>query len=169
MNTNIFEVKKLNDLKSIMQTCVTVIVGFTLPETPRETKIMIRKFLKNKAKIFKLITFIYMEVTDEDRNTLSILKGDKSEFPKIFHIRDGNKIFVSVNSADQESIYQSFSEVENYYLEEMNNLDKKNVELEEKKKLEKLVLLNQKCDTMKVDLIKEVVKRKKEEESSNGK
>lgn len=172
-SSNIFEIRKLEDLKYLMETNVTVILGLTCNLTDTKTKIMIRKFLKRKSEQFSLITFIYMDVSEEYRKTcsLNILKGDN--YPKVYHIRNGNQLLVSVENADYEGIYGSFSQVEKYYLKEMdefknkktiipdisneNNIDPK---LAKQAQLEKLVHLNNKYDNMKIDLIKEIKRRK---------
>jgi len=183
LNTNIYEVKKLVDLKNIIKNNVTVIIGFTLNDTPSDLKIIIRKFLKKKSKLFPLIKFIYMEVNNTERNTLNILQGDDESFPKIFHIRNGDTILCQVDSATEDSIYESFGAVEKYYINEMNNKDEINNKdqteksdhdekinsitqtldpvLEKKKTIEMLVLLNKKATDMKLNLLHNVAKRKK--------
>ena len=116
---NIMEITNLIDLKFIMGSCVTVIAGFTTPSTSKNLKIFIRKFLKRKAEQFPLITFVYMEVSDADRNTLNILKGSLSDYPRIYHIRGGNNITVEVKTANEETITESFKQVEMFYIDEM--------------------------------------------------
>jgi hypothetical protein len=230
--SNILEVTNLSVLKEIMGSCVTVILGFTTPETPKDLKVLIRKFLKRKAERFPLITFVYMEVSDRDRKTLNILRGEPEDYPKIYHIRGGNNILVAVEAADDEKINESFDAVEQFYIKEMKDFqnkikrensnkhkvskdegsdtpisdkmaedcdisvsdddkpktsqhqtdkkseqmdqDQENVQngqnniaipedpvIEKKKTLEKLVFLNKKSDEMKLDLIRDIAKRKK--------
>lgn len=122
---NIYEVTNLFDLKTLMQNNLTVILGFTTPYNTDKEKAVVRKFLKRKSEIFPLITFVYMEVSDKDRQTLNILKFDKEEFPKVYHIRDGKDILVDVPHADLNSLVESFSEVEKYYIAEMKEYQKK--------------------------------------------
>ena len=120
--TNILEVVNLQDLKSIMMSHVTVVLGLTIASTSTADKIMIRKFLKRKAERLPLVTFVYMEVQDGDRGTINVLKGDNATYPKMYHIRGGNNILVSVDAMNQESMYESFSEAEPHYIEEMKNI-----------------------------------------------
>lgn len=179
-SNNIFEVAKLEDLKSLMESNITVILGLTCSLTDNKTKIMIRKFLKRKSEQFSLITFIYMEVLEEYRKTgsLNILKGDN--YPKVYHIRNSNQLLLSVEDADYDGIYDSFSQVEKYYLKEMEDFKNKKLEVSDnsvelninpkitkQEQLEKLVYLNNKYDSMKVDLIKEI-KRRKQLETVNA-
>lgn len=123
--SNILEVTNLSDLKEIMESCVTVILGFTTPETPKDLKVFIRKFLKRKAERFPLITFVYMEVSESDRKTLNILRGEPKDYPKIYHIRGGNNILVAVEAADEEKINESFAAAEQFYVKEMKAFQKK--------------------------------------------
>lgn len=196
-NTNIFEITNLVDLKNIMMSKVTVIAGFTVPSTPDKLKIFIRRFLKRTAEKFPLLTFIYMEVSDENRTTLNILKGSIEDYPKIFHIRGGNTVLVSVNSATEETVVDSFKQVEKYYINEMKQFNSNHSQtqnelldndlsddtqseepqikpqikpqdvldpkLEKKMNLEKLVILNKKSDDLKIEMVKEIAKRKKME------
>lgn len=172
---NIYEVTTLEDLKTLMESNVTVILGLTCSNTPNSTKAMIRKFLKRKSEKFHLITFIYMHVSDDHKNTgsLNILKGDN--YPKVYHIRNSNQVLVSVEDADYEGIYESFNQVEKYYTKEMEELQNKqtvatqnNIPLEKytdpiiekQQQLEKLVYLNTKYDSVKTDLLKEIKRRK---------
>ena len=176
MTSNIFEVKNLEDLKTLMESNVTIILGLTCCSTDTKTKSMIKKFLKRKSEQFSLITFIYMDVSEEYKKigSLNILKGDN--YPKVYHIRNSNQVLVSIENADYDGIYESFSQVEKYYLKEMNDFKTKqetdlntlsNHEqyidpiIEKQKQLEKLVSLNNKYDNMKIDLIKEIKRRKK--------
>jgi hypothetical protein len=127
---NILEVENLIDLKTIMQTCMTVVVAFTIDKTPNEMKKIVRKFLKRKSEIFPLITFVYMKVREQDRHTLNILKGTDDQFPMVYHIRKGNEILVNCQGADKQMLNDSFDEVEKYYIDEMmefkNRLKKQN-------------------------------------------
>lgn len=122
---NIMEVTTLSDLKHVMMSYVTIILGLTLPSTEYETKISVRKFLKRKSEKFPLLTFVYMEVKYNDLDKLNILKSSDDAYPLIYHIRGGNQILVSVSGANEETMYGSFDDVEKYYIEEMKNFQKK--------------------------------------------
>ena len=217
---------------------MTVVIGFTTHCTKPELRVFIRKFLKRKSEKFPQITFVHMVVSDQDRNTLNILKGSLEEYPKIFHIREGNKILISSNAITKETINDSFEHIENLYEGELKNYQKyaqnKNnktnktkpivtgsdndgsvddldnpsngidcgadggsnhgadggsnqgidsksdlaidnpqkslssnqeldPDLEKKKTLEKLVFLNKKSDDLKLNMVKEIAKRKRME------
>jgi len=53
-----------------------------------------------------------------------MFKCVKEDYPKMFHIRDTVNILVDVFNADEIKIYESFSAVEPYYINEM----KENIE-----------------------------------------
>lgn len=116
---NIIEVTNLPDLKSIMESNTTVILGVTVSKTPHNQKVIVRRFLKRKSEQFPLITFVYMDLLDQDRNTLNILKGKDADFPKLYHIRDGCDIAVTVTQADEDKMQESFNDVEQIYVKEM--------------------------------------------------
>lgn len=121
-NRNILQVTNLSDLKTIVASSMTVIAGFTIKSTPNELKIFIRKFLKRTSESFPYITFVYMDVHESDRGTLSLLKGDDDTYPKVIHIRDGNTILVSVEGAMPQDILDSFNVVKKVYIKEMNDI-----------------------------------------------
>jgi len=121
---NIWEVTNIIDLASLLRSRLTVILGLVLPLTPDSDKVMIRKFLKEKSKKFKHITFVYMIVPKESMGKLGIINQDPETFPLIYHIRDGNNILVAVERADVESVYGSFKEVEEYYINEIKEINK---------------------------------------------
>jgi hypothetical protein len=158
---NIFEVSQLSDLKTLVGSHMTVIIGFTLSETPTKMKIYIRKFLKSKAKLFPSLTFIYMVVSDKDRNKLSILQGDNDVYPKMYHIRDGKNILVEVLSATRETIEESFKSVEEHYINDNDLSD------EEQKMKEKIKVLTDKSAEIQKELVKDIMQRKVLESSSN--
>jgi hypothetical protein len=237
-SSNILEVTNLPDLKWIISSCMTVVLGFTTKDTPHDRKVEVRKFLKRKSELFPLIKFVYMEVTDEDRQKLNILGGETSDYPKIYHIRGGNNVLMHLFEANEKSMNESFKMIEHIYNDDKklfqealkkNMLDNKNEkedesknnndelevsdgennnnktkinnspnmstqvkeshlmentslscegktiqvpgsrnterllppDLEKKQLIEKLVLLNEKRDSMEIDLLKEVAKRKR--------
>ena len=120
---NIFEVKTLADLRDIITLNVTVVVGVTIPDTDKDLKIFIRKFLKRQSERFHLITFVYIDIPDELRGQLNILSGSDEDFPKVVHIRDGNGILAMVTGATPEMIIKNFGEVDALYTREMNEVE----------------------------------------------
>lgn len=210
-DSNIFEVTNLTDLKNIISSRISVALGLTIESSDPLKKIMIRKFLKKKSKKFPLLTFIYMIVPEKDRNLINLFEGSDEDYPKMYYIRDGNKILLEAKSVDYVSIYESFKAIEPFYISEMkqfqkelieqssksknssndekienddNNIVVKNNEhtmdtnvitnvvsnpvLEKKRNIEKLVLVNDKYEQMKLELIREIQHRKKIENMNNS-
>ena len=165
--SNIIQVTNLIDLKYVLSSNLTTICGFVTNETTEKMKVFIKKFLKQKSKLFPLITFVYMIVSDQERETLNILRGQLEDYPKFYHIRNGKDIVVKVDTADQESIEISFKEVEPYYIADMeeqkNNEKKKMEESEEKKELDKLLLLNKTRDDLLEEIVNDIKRRKEVE------
>lgn len=121
---NIWEATNIIDLSTLLRSYNTVILGLVLPETHTPDKVMIRKFLKDRSKKFNHLVFVYMVVSKESIGKLGIINSDRATYPLIYHIRNGNNILVAVERADMESIYGSFSEVERYYIAEMEDMNK---------------------------------------------
>lgn len=217
LTDNCYEVTNLIDLREVIESNVTVILGLTTCRTTDNEKIMIRKFLKRKSELFPMLTFVYMEVSDAilRGNVPGIIKKHKDMYPVVYHIRDGNQILVEIEKADYDAVYGSFNDVEGYYIREyreyqdlmrkkhnnqntpnsdtelddipdnssyidqdqidqintqipnnMNQIqtqDQVNPELEKRRTLEKLVLLNEKYDELKINLFNEIKQRKKSE------
>ncbi len=133
MSKNIWEVTKFTDLCTLLKSNITVIVGLTLASTKDSDKFMIRKFLKSKAKKFPLITFVYMQVSKEYMGKLKIIPEDKSVYPMLFYIRDGNIVSLYVENVDSYSIHDSFQTLEPYYVKEMAEFQKKMKDIKDKK------------------------------------
>jgi hypothetical protein len=122
-NSNIHQIANFVQLKKLVTENLTVIIGLTCPDTQKASKIMVRKFLKEKSKLFPLIQFVYMELSEDqiDTTKLEIVSKDYDSYPLVYHIRDGNKILCGVEAADYESTYDSFDEVAPYYKKEMED------------------------------------------------
>jgi hypothetical protein len=118
---NIWEIVTVNDLVKILKEHENkfVIVALTLQDTPTDMIKMIKKFLKDYSKIYKNITFLYLNVLDKDLGRITILKKDKSEYPFIYHIYNISDIFVSVNRVNKQTLYESMLAVEKYYKKDL--------------------------------------------------
>ena len=114
---NIWEIISLNDMVRILKESKKkfVIIGITLQSTPDSTSKMIKKFLKQKSKLYPNITFLYFKAKDSDLGRISLLDKNKEQYPYVYHVYDTSQIFVSVNIANEETTYQAFLEVEDYY------------------------------------------------------
>jgi hypothetical protein len=120
---NIWEIVTVNDLVKILKEHENkfVIIGLTLQDTPIDMSKIIKKFLKDYSKIYKNITFLYLNVLDKDLGRINIIKKDKSEYPFVYHIYNTSDIFVSVNRVNKQTLYESMYAVEKYYKKDLEN------------------------------------------------
>lgn len=122
-NKNIYQVTDFSQLKLIVSKNLTVIIGMLCPSNTKEDMFMIKKFLKSKAKLYPLIQFIYMNLTEkqikENKQKLSLISDDYDDYPMIYHVRDGNKILCSAKGVDTEIAYESFASIAPYYHNDM--------------------------------------------------
>lgn len=120
---NIWEIVTVNDLVKILKEHENkfVIIGLTLQSTPVDMIKIIKKFLKDYSKIYKNITFLYLNVLDRDLGRINIIKKDKSEYPFVYHIYNTSDIFVSVNRVNKQTLYESMYAVEKYYKKDLEN------------------------------------------------
>jgi ribosomal protein L30E len=120
---NIWEIVNLNDLVKILKENEKkfVIVAVTLDSTPKPIVKSLKKFLKHYSKIYKNLTFLYYNADKKDLGRVSFLTKNVDEYPFVYHIYDTSEIFVSVNRANGESIYEAFTAVEEYYKKDLEN------------------------------------------------
>lgn len=132
---NIWEIVALNDLIKILKEKEKqfVIVAITLDNTPKELVKTIKKFLKTYSKLYDNLTFLYYNASVKDLGRISLLNKDVNEYPYIYHIFDTSNIFVSVNRANQNTIYEAFNAVEEYYKKDLQNylINKNNIKNDE--------------------------------------
>lgn len=173
---NIKEVINLSDLKEIVYKNNDIIIGFVLENSLNEEKIMIRKFLKSKSKIFQLNMFVYMQISDDNllNNKLCIIDKDKKSYPIIICIKNKKEVLTVIRRVNEKSIEDDFKLVEKYYYEEnkkqmeYDNLiaQEKSNSLKQDKKInsKKLNNINKCYKKKKIEFLEEINKRKKIEQ-----
>ncbi len=124
---NIWEVLCVSDLVKILKDSPKqfVILGIVLDTTPKPTQVIIKKFLKEKAKYFPNMKFLFFKAASKDLGKISLLDKDEAQYPFVYHIYDTSSIFIKVNSATQQTLIESFNAGEQYYrqnLEEYLNI-----------------------------------------------
>jgi hypothetical protein len=192
--TNIWEVTTVSDIVKILKSNPKkfVILGFSLVSAPKTEHKLIKKFLKDKAKLYPNMTFLFFKVEKNDLGKISLLDSNVDSYPWIYHVYDYNNIFIKVNNANEETIYKSFEAGEQYYkkdLEEyldnntVNNKtsnqteDKtstkgenktddidKNAWEQQQMMIEKLLTFQNKAKKYNLELLEDIKQRKKEEE-----
>jgi len=182
--TNIWEVTTVSDIVKILKLNPKkfVILGLSLVSAPKLEYKMIKKFLKEKAKIYPNIIFLFFKVEKNDLGKISLLDSNVDTYPWIYHVYDYNNIFIKVNNANEETIYKSFEAGEEYYkkdLEEFmdnsNKLTTKQVEdidqdawKQQQIMIEKLLTFQNKAKKYNLELLEDIKQRKKEEEKIKG-
>ena len=122
---NICEVKRCGEIEQILKKGKITIIGLTVNENTREEKIMIRKFLKDKSRVYKNINFIYMNVQQEEYGGLNIIDSSIQSYPQVYHIQY-NDILVHVKAADVQALKESFNAVEQYYVDHISYVNDPN-------------------------------------------
>ena len=114
---NIWEVVCVSDLIKILKDSPQqfIILGIVLETTPKSNQVIIKKFLKEKSKMFPNMKFLYFKANQKDLGKISLLDKDDTKYPYVYHIYDTTNIFIKVHSANQESLIEAFNEGEQYY------------------------------------------------------
>ena len=190
--TNIWEVTTISDIVKILKSNPKkfVILGLSLSNAPKTEHKTIKKFLKDKAKLYPNMTFLFFKVESNDLGKISLLDSNVDTYPWIYHVYDYNNIFIKVNNANEETIYKSFEAGEQYYKKDLeeyldNNSNKTSNQTEDKKTnqsenntedidknaweqqqmmIEKLLTFQNKAKKYNLELLEDIKQRKKEEE-----
>ncbi len=114
---NIWEVVCVSDLIKILKDSPQqfIILGIVLESTPKSIQVIIKKFLKEKSKLFPNMKFLYFKANQKDLGKISLLDKDDTKYPYVYHIYDTTNIFIKVHSANQQSLIEAFNEGEQYY------------------------------------------------------
>lgn len=194
--TNIWEVTTVTDIVKILKSNPKkfVILGLSLSNAPKSEHKTIKKFLKDKAKLYPNMTFLFFKVESTDLGKISLLDSNVDTYPWVYHVYDYNNIFIKVNNANEETIYKSFEAGEQYYKKDLedfldnnsnnnnnNNNNKKTNSGENKTEdktedidqdawkqqqmmIEKLLTFQNKAKKYNLELLEDIKQRKKEED-----
>jgi len=118
---NIWEVVCVSDLIKILKDSPLqfVIVGIVLESTPKTIQTEIKRFLKEKAKIFPNMKFLFFRANTKDLGKISLLDKDETQYPYVYHVFDTSNIFIKVNCANKQTIYEAFKAGEQYYIDNL--------------------------------------------------
>jgi hypothetical protein len=131
---NIWEVVCVSDLIKILKDSPLqfVIVGIVLESTPKTIQTEIKRFLKEKAKIFPNMKFLFFRANTKDLGKISLLDKDETQYPYVYHVFDTSNIFIKVNCANKQTIYEAFKAGEKYYIDNLKQyMAEKNQQEEE--------------------------------------
>ena len=118
---NIWEIVTLTDLiKKLKETDGFSIIAITLESTPLSIVKVIKKFLKTYSKKYPNMTFLYYRANVKDLGRTTLLNTNQDEYPFVYHIYNNlEDIFVTVNRANNNTIYEAFNAVEDYYKKDL--------------------------------------------------
>lgn len=111
MSNNLWEVKKLDDLRHLLlnETSRPIILLVTPDFCDDKTKSLLRKYIKIQTRKFTDMLFLYFTSNKDDHGKLNpILSNDINEYPKIFCIKDSRNILMHVSRADNTEILNEF-------------------------------------------------------------
>ncbi len=131
---NIWEVVCVSDLIKILKDSPLqfVIVGIVLESTPKTIQTEIKRFLKEKAKIFPNMKFLFFRANTKDLGKISLLDKDETQYRYVYHVFDTSNIFIKVNCANKQTIYEAFKAGEKYYIDNLKQyMAEKNQQEEE--------------------------------------
>ena len=128
---NIWEVVTVTDLIKLIKENPEkfVIVSLVLETTPKSLQSFIKKFIKDKAKNFPNMTFLFFKVNKKDLGKFSLLDTNTDLYPLIYHLYDINNVFIKVTSAVKDSIIEAFSKGEEFYLKDLHKNNKSNIQI----------------------------------------
>ena len=123
---NLWEVVTVTDLIKLIKENPQkfVIVSLVLESTPKPLQTFIKKFIKDKAKQFPNMTFLYFKVNKRDLGKFSLIDNNPEVYPLIYHLYDINNVFIKVTSAVKDSIIEAFSKGEEYYIQDLQKQNK---------------------------------------------
>jgi len=114
---NIWEVVSITDLIKIIKEHPKqfIMLGITLDKNDNSIKSYIKKFLKQKSKLYPNIIFLYFKASLKDLGKISLLDKDINLYPLIYSIYDVSTVFIKITSAVEESIEEAFKAGKEYY------------------------------------------------------
>jgi hypothetical protein len=124
MSQNLWQVVNMDDLLYFLRSGKNkiIVLSLVLLNTDEIIKRNIRKFIKRKSEIYTNITFLYYAIRDTDFKRISIISGNKDEYPKMCHIYNVTELLVEVTSIDNIDILESsFKKLHNYYINFIEN------------------------------------------------
>jgi hypothetical protein len=143
---NIWEVVCVSDLIKILKDSPLqfVIVGIVLESTPKIIQTEIKRFLKEKAKIFPNMKFLFFRANTKDLGKISLLDKDETQYPYVYHVFDTSNIFIKVNCANKQTIYEAFKAGEQYYIDNLKKyISEKNKQEEEEQEQDNISQVKQ--------------------------
>lgn len=99
-----------------------VVLTLVLMNEDDSVKVMLRKHIKEKSKIYKNIIFLYYPLKKDDFGKIwELLPNDEASYPRIYHLYDVDKMLGEVwNLKDKSKLVESeflFKKFHKYYID----------------------------------------------------
>lgn len=109
-----------------------VVLTLVLMNEDENVKVMLRKHIKEKSKIYKNIIFLYYPLKKEDFGKIwDLLPNDETSYPRIYHLYDVDEMMGEVwNLKDKSKLVESdylFEQFHKYYINFDPNFKKEEV------------------------------------------
>jgi len=188
MGDNLWHITSFDDLPVVLKNNQQNFVVLTIitNDTTEQIRVMLRKYIKEKSKLYPKVVFLYYKAQRNDFGNLKpLLDSDATQYPKMFHLYEREILSFCAMIDCKEKLDESFEELNGPYLngkpfeqenespkEELKNESKDDFpapplidpEIERKKTHEKIKLLREMQHQCEIDFIEEFAKRKETEE-----
>lgn len=118
MSQNLWQIVNYDDLLHFLRKGKNkyTVLAIVLLKGEDNIKKIIKKFIKEKSKLYPHITFLYYVVRNEDFGRASFVTNKTQEYPKLCHIYNITEMLIEVKSIDcVEAMELSFEQLEDYY------------------------------------------------------
>lgn len=135
MANNLWEIVNFDDLTRLLRNSEKkfLVLAVLNNDTKEHIRIMIRKFMKDKSKIYSKVTFLIYKAQKNDFGKMDpLLDKDQTKYPKIFHIYDVRQVLSGTMSIDNKEILEDdFKEYHEHYLKGVVTQPQEDEEIDE--------------------------------------
>lgn len=117
---NIWEVERFDKLINLLKKSVNkfIVLAITTTDTNNKIKNFIKKYIKDKSKMYKKVTFLYYKANEVDFGKLKpMFDNNESKYPKMFIIWNVQiivKKFLSIDELAGEQIESEFDNLHKF-------------------------------------------------------
>ena len=134
MTDNLWHIVNFDDLAILLRNNEKRFVVLTIitNETSELIRVMLRKLIKEKAKIYPNVFFLYYKAQKNDFGNLKpLLEEDITKYPKIFHLYNRQILSVAASIDNKEIPELSFKDLHEDYLKFEMPKEKEKEEIKE--------------------------------------
>jgi hypothetical protein len=110
-SNNLWEIFKFDDLKKILRNSEKkfVVLAIITRDTSDPIRIMLKKFIKEKSKVYPRVTFLFYKAEKSDFGGLAPMFNENESdtlFPKLYHIYNVMHILSGVERVDNREVLE---------------------------------------------------------------